>query len=305
MNIEYLRELICIARMGNFSRAAEELYISQSSLSKHIDSLEKELGVKLFDRTTRNVVINEYGKLLLPYAEEIAAKESAFRESLRKKLQPDKDTLFIASIPVMSYYGIMDTIISFRREHPEIRFVVTEHEAIDIGRLLAMGRFELAFQRLITKDISNYKYFTYCSDSIVAVLPKNHPFASRKSISLSQLRNETFHLLDENTMLYSYFIDCCKSAGFEPNVDYKGRRFENIIELVTEGIGVSLLMRKQAIFYGNPDIACINIVPEIKSHVCLTRLSDRAFTPAAKLFWDFFLERAPCADGNLKMGNIT
>jgi len=71
MDINYFREFVILAQTGNFMEAAEILFCSQSTLSKHIKKMEREFGVSLFDRTTRNVEISKFGKLLLPYAQQI------------------------------------------------------------------------------------------------------------------------------------------------------------------------------------------------------------------------------------------
>ena len=91
MEINYLRELVVLAQMGNFLEAADALYIAQSTLSKHIKKIESELGVPLFDRTTRKVSISKYGQLFLPYAKQIAEIQDQYTIALQNSLAIDRE----------------------------------------------------------------------------------------------------------------------------------------------------------------------------------------------------------------------
>ena len=99
MEINYLKEFVVLAQTGNFMEAAEMLYVSQSTLSKHIKSIEVELGVSLFDRTTRKVTISKYGQLLLPYAQQIAELQEMYISALRTSLENEQETLTLGRHP--------------------------------------------------------------------------------------------------------------------------------------------------------------------------------------------------------------
>ena len=93
MEINYLREFVVLAQTGNFMEAADLLYCSQSTLSKHIQNMETELGVPLFDRTTRKVALSKFGQLLLPYAKQIAELQDTYTAILQSGLSTDQDIL--------------------------------------------------------------------------------------------------------------------------------------------------------------------------------------------------------------------
>ena len=99
MEINYLKEFVVLAQTGNFMEAAELLYVSQSTLSKHIKSIEVELGVSLFDRTTRKVTISKFGQLLLPYAQQISELQEMYISALRTSLETEQETLTLGAIP--------------------------------------------------------------------------------------------------------------------------------------------------------------------------------------------------------------
>ncbi|NLU23555.1 MAG: LysR family transcriptional regulator [Clostridiales bacterium] len=287
MELRYLVEFSMIARYENFSLAAEELFISQSSLSKHIKTLETELGVPLFERTTRTVHLSEYGRLLLPFAQEVSGRLDDFTAQLQKKQESRRSALKVASIPVMAQYGITEALYAFRTAHPEIQLSVAEREACQLRDMLARGECDLAFQRFAAEKESPYPEISYCTDTMVAVLPEDHRLAGAPTIALSDLKNDVFLLLDENTMMYRICLDACASAGFTPQMAYKGHRPENIIGLVARGMGVSLLMRRQADFYKNPGIVCPELSERIVSRVSLIREPGRPITPPIQTFISF------------------
>jgi len=106
MEINYLKEFVILSQTGNFLEAADVLYSSQSALSKHIKRMEKELGVPLFDRTTRKVSISKYGQLLLPYAKQIVELQEKYTTVIISNLENDRETLTIGSIvPYMVWHN--------------------------------------------------------------------------------------------------------------------------------------------------------------------------------------------------------
>jgi DNA-binding transcriptional LysR family regulator len=118
MEINYLREFVVLAQTGNFMEAADLRYCSQSTLSKHIQNMESELGVPLFDRTTRKVALSTFGQLFLPYAKQIAELEDKYTAVLQSSLGTDREILTLGSIPALAQYKITDVLIDFKKSHP-------------------------------------------------------------------------------------------------------------------------------------------------------------------------------------------
>lgn len=292
MELKYLAEFSMLAHCGNFSLAADELFISQACLSKHIKALEQELGVQLFERTTRSVHLSDYGNILLPFAQEVSVQFERLAARLEREKEHRHNALQIASIPVMAQYGITQALYAFRIAHPEIKFSVSEQEGSRIDELIEKGDFDLAFKRL-SMDFSpdpSYTELVYCTDELVAVLPENHMLAKASTVTLTDLRNDTFLLMDENTLIYDICMKSCRKAGFEPKTQYKGHRPENILGLVAQGMGISLLMKRQAEFYKNPGIVTIALTDHIVSRISLVYKQNRVLPPTAGCFVRFLKE---------------
>ena len=99
LNVRYLEEFVTLTEKNNFLEAAECLFISQSCLSKHIKKLETEIGVELFERTTRTVVLTEFGQMLLPYAKKMVSLEYEFEKNVHRKIHQDSGNIVLGSIP--------------------------------------------------------------------------------------------------------------------------------------------------------------------------------------------------------------
>ena len=112
MEIQYIREFVALTKCGNYMTAAEELYISQSSLSKHIMALEKELGFSLFARTTRKVQLTQHGKLFLPYAQSIIEADAEFRARAAAANSDARESIQLGVLPSFLFYHLDQVIPS-------------------------------------------------------------------------------------------------------------------------------------------------------------------------------------------------
>ena len=290
MDIGYLWEFTVVADKLNFSLAAESLYTSQSTLSKHIASMEKELNVKLFQRNTRSISLTKAGEALLPVAKEISASYASIRQELYQQEETKKTTVNILSIPVLAQYNMINTIYNFQLIHPDTEIKIIEQETLNIPSLLGQPDFELAIMRFFGEIPDQYEYLELCRDSFVAILPSNHYLTIHSPLPLEKLKNETFILLDKDTKIDLACQELCQKVGFNPKTKNQGRRPENIIGFVSMGMGVSLLMRRQAEFFKTPQITIREINPTMESRLCLIWKKNKPLSPIAASFVRFLLK---------------
>jgi LysR family transcriptional activator of glutamate synthase operon len=287
MEIDYLCEFSVIAKLGSFSLAAEELFISQSSLSKHIIALEKELNVQLFNRTSRNVALSEAGAQILPYANRVFEMEKSITRIAAEQINREKRVINIASIPVMAEYDITGAIARFHKEYPEISLSISEHEQPEILRLLESGECEFVFIRKLREESPILEYTTFYKDHLVAVLPRSHRLSAEKALHLQQLENEEFLLLGKGSVLYNLCLDLCSGSGFTPKVKHLSQRPENIIDFVSLGMGIALLMNRHVDYFKNASVKCIDVTPTVESTICLARIKSHKLSHASRVFWDY------------------
>ena len=288
MEINYIKEFITLAEIGNYLEAADTLYLSQSTLSRHIQSVENDLGVQLFNRTTRKVELNEYGKLFLPYAKQIQALQADYTKALSEQIKNQNSNITIGTIPTMSQYHITELLSRFQEENPDYNLNIVGADTSELEKMLREGSCDFAFIR--TRDSSEVEFqkLPYFTDHMVAVFPCDHPLASSQAVSLDQLKGESFLFLPKGSMMHSLAISACKSAGFSPHVAFTGHRAENILDLVSRRMGIGLLTKQPLSFIDTKDVAIIDVVPQFTTSILLAYKSEQMLNPTARQFLKFY-----------------
>ena len=286
MELNYIKEFVILAETENFLEAAESLFISQSSLSKHIKTLEQELGVALFDRTTRKVHLNEYGHTFLEYAKQIANLQYRYTTALYNQSAHTKESITIGSIPIMAPYHITDIVMKFIKENKKFSVNLVEGESAQLKDMLRQNKCELAFIRDNDDHDDEFIHISFTDDHLTAVLPDYHPLAKEKELTLDQLKDENFLLLQPDSFLYKLCIKACSDCGYSPDIAFTGKRAENIVDLVEKGMGVSLLMKKPISYLSDSHVSIIDIKPRIYSQIKVYYKKDVPLSTAAKHFID-------------------
>lgn len=293
MNIAWFREFAVLADTCNYLEASEQLFVSQSALSKHIKAMEEELGFLLFDRSTRKVRLSSAGRLLLPYARDIAEAEFAFQGAARNHRESMNGKVIIEAIPTLPQYGITDIISRFQKQYPSYCVTMLAGIRRNPEEDLRSGFCELAFIRRyqgmsVPVDLEELPFFP--EDNMVAVLPRTHSLGREPVIRLEQLRDEAFITLEEESKLYDLFRSACQRAGFFPKIAFTSNEVGTILDLVTQGAGVSLLMRGHTIrpkagnFADEQPFLIRPLIPRIQTNLNICYCKDRPLSPAAKAF---------------------
>jgi DNA-binding transcriptional LysR family regulator len=285
MEMKVVNYFLTVAEFGSYSAAADHLYISQSSLSKQIMALEKELGVTLFDRSKRSIALTEAGKTFRKHAYQINEEYTVMLTNLKEYKRAH--SLSIVAIPVIAQYGITSYIAQFQSTYPNIQLVMEEREASTILPALSAHQFDLAFIRNNYLDTKQYELLEVNSDKFVVALSTKHPLAARTLISLPELTNENFIMFDKGTIVHELAMDACRKAGFEPRNFYASLRVESILGLVASQSGVALIMEKIFHYHKHPDVITIPLVETIESKIVLAYPKDKKLSAQANNFWEF------------------
>lgn len=288
MELKQVTYFLTVAELGSFSAAADHLYISQSSLSKQIMALEKELGIELFDRSKRNIVLTEAGATFRKHAQQLNDEYKEMLANLKEyKRAP---SLSIVAIPVIAQYGITSYIAQFQSAFPNIQLMLEEREASTILPALNDHQFDLAFVRDNYLDIEQYHVLEVDRDKFMVTLSVKHPLATCTSISLSELANENFIMFDKGTIVHELAVDVCREAGFVPRIFYASLRVESILGLVASQSGIALIMEKIFQYHKHPDVIAIPLREIVESKIVLVYPRDKKLSIPAKNFWEFIRE---------------
>ena len=263
MEIGTIKEFVVLAECLNFSEAASRLFISQSSLSKHIKALEQELGVALFERTTRSIRLSGAGERYLPYAKEIArlCTESEMEMDNYKNQSAPSFTIAVMQNP--QYYNMAKYITGFQKAYPSISFSLIEADEFSLYDMFRRKLFNIFPTFSNFRGPEEFTFMPMVKSSIVAIFPKVHSCAEAQTVSLHQLAGERLLLPTRGGSLSNLIHTAFNQEKISPDVVYEGSSV-GCIELVKTGMGVSLHAREfAAMLHRDADISCVEISPEL------------------------------------------
>ncbi|HEX4155099.1 MAG TPA: LysR family transcriptional regulator [Acidobacteriaceae bacterium] len=240
MEFHQLRYVCAVAETGSFSRAAEHCEIAQPSLSQQVLKLERDLGAKLFDRLGRSVRLTEAGRAFMPHARSILKQMEAARSSVAEKQADRRGSVTAGVIPTIAPYLMPGYIASFAKKYPDAKLRVVEEMTPILIECLRDLSLDLAILALPLRH-KDLEFFPIRTEPLFAVLPKDHPRAAARSLSLKDLRGEAFVMLRDGHCFRDLSLATCTHARVTPNIAFESGQFSSLFGMVAAGVGVSLV----------------------------------------------------------------
>jgi len=242
MNLHHLRYFLSVAQTGSFSKAAQDMHVTQPTVSSGIAELEKTLGVRLFNRGSRHVELTMEGRTLVSYAMQVQDLISEVEDRLqRRDILPGEGFQF-GAIDAAVTYLLPDILKTYMRDHPEVALSVQVAPSRYLVDDLLMNRSEFAmislpFEHPRIETISIY------NDAMPLVVGATHPFARRKSVALAEVVQEPLMLFHADSVSRKIVDERFAEAGLSPSVVMEMRSPEAMRKLVEVGVGISFLPR--------------------------------------------------------------
>lgn len=288
MNWQHLRYFEVIAKEEHFTRAAEQLHITQSALSKAIDSLEKELGTPLFDRSGRNIRLNKYGRLFRNNVIYATSEVEKGMKVIQQMSQSSTGTVSFSSIFSMGADFIPMLIKSFSQRYPKIRLSYYQKSTRDILNDVLDGRIEFGFcgEFPAEEEYANIEKELVKVEEIVLAVPQNHPFAQRSSIPFEELMEQKFIGYTNNTGIIYSLEDTLSKAGFATasiEQDYLVAEDNTLVGMVRAGLGIGLVARIPSLW--TDGVALVQVIePFLSRKLYMVWSRSNYMSPAAKSF---------------------
>ena len=242
IELRHLHYFIAVAEELHFSRAAERLHISQPPLSQQIRSLEDELGVKLFERTKRQVQLTEAGKVFLERSYLVLAQLEQAIEVTQRIGRGEVGRLAIGFVGSATYTVLPDILSVFREQFPAVELRL--HELTTVQQIQAMHHKQIDIG-IVRSAIIEPGLSTECvlQESLVLALPETHPLSAQTKVSLSALADESFILFPAKLgpIFHEQIIHTCQQAGFRPKVAQEAVQMQTIVGLVAAGMGIAFV----------------------------------------------------------------
>ena len=238
MELDQLRYFLQVARRGGFTKAAEDLMISQPALSRSIQKLEEELGQPVFERKTRSVSLTEAGLLLQARAQQVLA----LLEDTKAEITDDGKSgrVRVGAIPTIAPYYLPEVLGGFSKAFPGANLVVQENTTDVLLKSCTQGEIDLAIVALPipAKYLEIQELF---EEELLLVLPPTHPLVDKPKIRISDVEPFPFVLLDEAHCLSDNIVSFCRQKSFQPVTVERTSQLTMVQELVSLSHGVSLI----------------------------------------------------------------
>lgn len=247
MNTKQIQYAIALSETLNFSQTAEQLGISQPSLSKHILNIENEVGVKLFDRNHSPMTLTPAGEYFIRNARELVYKEEQLRKALDQFRSGESGRLVIGITPFRSLYMMPELIKKVRERYPGVQVCLQEINSVQLRKEAAEGKLDLAIVNLPV-DTSVLEVTPLETDTLVLAVPKtmagNLPVSAEghyPSVDISRLRDLPFVVLSPGQEMRQLFDRLCTAADFHPTIAAEVVGMTTAWAMARAGVGVALL----------------------------------------------------------------
>ena len=240
MNFRDLKYLVALAEHRHFGRAAAASFVSQPTLSTQIRKLEEELGVTLFERAPRKVMLTPVGRDIVERARQVLADLDQMAEIARRSQDPDAGSLRLGMFPTLGPYLLPHVLPGLREQFPRLEVLLVEEKTDALLERLREGRLDAALLALPIHDDQLHVEALFDEPFLLAV-PRQHPLAAKRSLSIHDLDHITLMLLEEGHCLRDQALDVCRLAGAGERDGFRATSLETLRQMVAAGVGLTLL----------------------------------------------------------------
>lgn len=274
-----------IIELGGFTKAADALGFTQSSVSQMIASLESELSIKLLNRSRHGVKLTLEGAELYPFIERTIYQYRSMLEKANEIKGLETGVIRVGTISSITCHWMPKLIKGFKAQYPNVQFLFHQGDYTLIPEWIETGKIDFGFVNPLA-DIA-LKTKVIKDGEMLAVLPKAHPLAKNKSIRLDEIKNEPYILLEEGR--YSEPMVAFAAAGIVPNIEYTVHDDYTIMTMVEAGLGVSILAELM-LRRTNYNIVCVPVDPPIRRTLAVAYKDHDCLPIASKYFIDYLLQ---------------
>ncbi len=240
MDLHQLRVFHAAIKSGGFTRAGEQLHLSQSTVSQHIKLLEEELGCSLFLRVGKRVLVTEAGNVLLQYAERIFRELRNAEMAVREINALKRGTVRLGVGPTTLTYRLPPILRDYIRRFPQMELIVLAGSTEFLLDELKSQHLDLAIV-ISTAPLAGFRMTPLGREELVIVLNSKHPLARQRTVEASDLSSLRFILYKKSTAMQNLIDRYFESLGVSPHINMEVENNEAIKSMVRAGLGASIL----------------------------------------------------------------
>jgi len=249
MELRQLEYFVAVAEEGSFTRAAERVRISQSGVSAQIRELERELGARLIDRSTRTVTLTEAGRAALEPARAALACADAVREAVGEVTGLVRGHLTVGMVVGCTIAPFFEALAAFHRAHPGVEITLVEDNSARLLDDVRSGVIDLALVGTADSMLTGLNSLTIISEPLVALVPPEHPLATRATVTIADLADHRLVCMPEGTGIRTVLDRACALRRVTPTIAVQASAADAIADLAARGLGVAILTESMSHHY--------------------------------------------------------
>lgn len=291
MELRQIYYALEVAKEKNFSKAANNLFITQSNISQQINSLEQELDTKLFVRDQHGVKLTEDGKKFCINAQKIVDEIDNLMISFNKNTNIDKEIIKIAVFPFANKVGITSVITDFFNINANLLMSIKVADNYDAYYGLESGELDFAIVKIRPEEKSSkYEYVFLSEEKLCLLVNKDNRLANKKTIKAEELSELPLLMADSSSSIYNDVRKVYKELGASFNVIFETTNdIELLNEMIANNYGVTIATESSAISTQNSKIKAIVIESPIKFSTYIVYPKDKQYNGIYKKFIEYVL----------------
>ncbi|MCM3024469.1 LysR family transcriptional regulator [Heyndrickxia ginsengihumi] len=290
MELRQLTYFIEVAKREHVTKAAEDLHVAQSAISRQISLLESELGVTLFFREGRNVKLTQIGKVFLKHSERIVNEINIAKQRIEEFTNPETGIVRLGFSTGLSFQPFSVFFAQFREEHPDLQYQFIQGTPNYLINLIEKGELDIAITAPVPADDPLVNGEILFTEKLKLIFHQEHWLANQSIIRLSQLKSERFITFRAGFSIREMLFNACQQAGFEPIIAFEGEDMETIKGLVASGTGIAILPEPTLLFNLSKEVGTAEINDyQFNRPVGVIMPKKREMAPSEKMFYEFLI----------------
>lgn len=242
MNLRDLKYLVAVSQYNHFGKAARACFVSQPTLSTQLKKLEEELGIQLFERNNKRVMITPFGKEIIEHAQNVLREVTYLKQKAKLVSDPLAGAFKLGVIPTVCPYLLPKIMPLLKQNLPKLELLLLEEKTDKLTELLDKGAIDAAILALPIDD-AQFNYTPLYQEPFYLALPSDHPLTAESEhlVSIEQLKGELLLLLEDGHCLTNQVLEVCNYVDTREKVDFRATSLETLRLMVAQGSGVTLL----------------------------------------------------------------
>lgn len=287
VTLRQLRAFVLVARLGNFTRAAQAMHITQSALSLLVRELEGTVNTRLFDRTTRTVALTAAGSEFFPQAQRILSELESALAGVDKFLAKERGTVVVAAPLLLSSVYLPPILAAFRAKYTGIEVVLQDTLPTQVLPLVSSGQADVGIGTFAANEAGLQRTLLF-TEAMVAVFPTGHSFSAKRRLTWTDLATEPVLTLRRGSVFRDLTEAGFASAGITLQPAMEANYAGSLIGMVDAGLGVAILPGYSARLTDKSRIRWLRLEkPVIDREVSLVHRAAASLSPAAQAFAEF------------------